>query len=62
MSAQSKQINHTVILFSINPLTNFYLKHIQLRVKMMRLSKLIFNILNLQKKPIKSQNFSSPQV
>lgn len=54
MSAQSKQINITVILFSINSLMNFYLRYIQLRAKIRRPSRLTFNILNLQKKPIKT--------
>lgn len=54
MSAQSNQINITAILFSINPLINFYLRYIQLRAKIMRPSKLTFNILNLQKTPIKT--------
>lgn len=54
MSAQSKQINITVILFSINSLMNFYLRYIQLRAKIRGPSRLTFNILNLQKKPIKT--------
>lgn len=60
MSAQSKQSYITVILLIINPLTSaFYLRHIQPRPKIMRPSKFIFNILNFQKKPTKTQPFSS---
>lgn len=49
-SAQSKQIKITVILFIINPLIKYFsFRHIQLRAKIMRPPKLIFNILNLQR-------------
>lgn len=63
VSAQSKQTSITVILFIINPLTSyFYLRYIQPSAKIMRSSKFISNILNLQKKPIQTQHFSSLKV
>lgn len=46
------KVNITAILFSINPLTNFYPRRIQFRAKIMRSSKLTFNNFTLQKKPI----------
>lgn len=57
MSAQSKQTNITVILFIINSLMSYF--YLQPRAKIMVSSKLFFSILNIQKKPIQTQHFSS---